>query len=97
MFVDILKEWIRVTQLHDLGRFLRAEEREPGIQLCGYIFILVFLFKDVKGDENVVMEQLHGQAGIRSLGEPVDVLVREFGKDAGALLDEHDCVDRTVF
>ena len=52
MFVDILKEWVRVTQLQDLARFLRAEEREPGFQLCGYIFILVFLFKDVKGDEN---------------------------------------------
>ena len=64
MPVNIPKERKRVTQTHDLIRFFCAEEREPCIQFRGYIFILMFLPEDVKWDEDVVMQQFHGKAGI---------------------------------
>ena len=54
----------------------------------------MFLLKDVKGDENAVTEWLHGQAGIRLLRKSVAVMIREFGKEAGAFLDKDDCIDK---
>ena len=53
----------------------------------------MFLFKDVKRDETVITERLYGKAGIRFLRESVDVMIREFGKEAGAFLVEDDCID----
>ena len=45
----------------------------------------MFLFKDVKGDENVIPEPLHGQTVIRFLRESADVLIREFKKRPGTI------------
>ena len=88
-----------INETHNLIRLICAEEHEPRVQFCGYISILMGLFKDVKGYKNVMMQQVHRKARIRHLREAMDVGVRKFRENRSALFDKHDCVDwadRTV-
>ena len=50
--------------------------------------------KDVKWDENVILNQLHRKPGVGFLGKSMNIRIREIGEGLPAFFNENNGVDR---
>ena len=89
--VQLCKLGVSLDHFADVAWLIRGDEQQPCIQFPTYI-LMVFP-KNVKRDQQVFLQHVQLQTGIKSLPRVMKILLRAPVKFSSAFLNQHNGID----